>query len=152
MINLKPGNLTIEGNAKPASSVGQYAVQTWTISRGTGHGGGTGVFVTVKLGRNIGSIILVTYLPTILINIINQATNYMKAHENRFEITMTINITSMMVLASIYLSVSASLTPTAAIKPIEVWLLFNIVYPFMVIMINMIIQVVFPCQICHYIL
>ena len=75
-----------------------------------------------------------TYLPTILMNIINQATNYVR--DDNYELILTINITSMMVLASIYLSVSSSLPITASIKPVEVWLLFNLVYPFMVIMIN----------------
>ena len=68
----------------------------------------------------------------------------------------TINITSMMVLASIYLSVSTSLPrslllyptqttgtlfSTDTIKPVEKWLLFNLGYPFMVIISNIIEQV-----------
>ena len=42
----------------------------------------------------------------------------------------------MMVLASVYLSVSASLPTTSGIKPVEVWLLANISYPFLVILVN----------------
>ena len=53
----------------------------------------------------------------------------------------TVNITSMMVLASIYLSVSNSLPSTDTIKPIEWWLLFNLGYPFVVIISNIIDQV-----------
>ena len=52
----------------------------------------------------------------------------------------TLNITSMMVLTSIYLSVSASLPNTSMIKPIEEWLLFNLTYPFMVILVNIVMQ------------
>ena len=66
-----------------------------------------------------------TYLPTILMNLINQATNYITG-DTRFDMVYTINITCMMVLASVYLSVSASLPSTSNIKPVEVWLLFNL--------------------------
>ena len=46
-----------------------------------------------------------------------------------------------MVLASVYLSVSASLPSTANIKPVEIWLLFNLTWPFLIIVANIIIQV-----------
>ena len=46
----------------------------------------------------------------------------------------------MMVLASIYLAVSTSLPTTAMIKPVEIWLLFSLVYPVLVIVINILIQ------------
>ena len=49
--------------------------------------------------------------------------------------------TCMMVLASVYLSVSTSLPSTPTIKPVEVWLLFNLAYPFLVIITNIIIEV-----------
>ena len=47
----------------------------------------------------------------------------------------------MMVLASVYLSVSTSLPSTPAIKPVEVWLLFNLAYPVLVIIVNVLLQV-----------
>ena len=47
----------------------------------------------------------------------------------------------MMVLASVYLSVSSSLPSTASIKPVEVWLLVNLFYPLQVILTNVILQV-----------
>ena len=46
-----------------------------------------------------------------------------------------------MVLASVYLSVSTSLPTTSDIKPIEVWLLFNLAYPVLVILVNVALQV-----------
>ena len=71
---------------------------------------------------------------------INQATNYMTVTD-RYSLIITVNITCMMVLASIYLSVSASLPVTSDIKPIEVWLLFNLAYPFITILVNVMLQV-----------
>ena len=84
---------------------------------------------------------MVTYLPTILMNTINQATNYITG-DTKYDMIYTINITCMMVLASIYLSVSASLPVTADIKPVEVWLIFNLAYPFITILVNVLMQVV----------
>ena len=46
-----------------------------------------------------------------------------------------VNITVMMVLTSVYLSVSASLPSTPAIKPVEVWLLASLSYPFFIILV-----------------
>ena len=85
------------------------------------------------------SIFMVTYLPTILMNIINQATNYIRG-EDRYQIIFELNITSLMVLASIYLTVSNSLPGSSNIKPVEIWLLFNLAYPFLVIIVNILIQ------------
>ena len=83
---------------------------------------------------------MVNYLPTILMNIINQLTNYIRG-DSKYDLNVTVNITSMMVLASIYLSVSSSLPSSSTIKPVEVWLLFNLAYPFLVIFVNIILQV-----------
>ena len=91
--------------------------------------------IFIKLERSILSIIMVTYLPTILMNILNQVTNYLSG-DSKYDLVITVNITSMMVLASIYLSVSTSLPDTPNIKPVETWLLFNLAYPFLVILIN----------------
>ena len=103
-------------------------------------GEGRAVKVSVSLGRKLLNIVMVTYVPTVLMNIINQATNYITGEE-KFNLIYTINITCMMVLTSIYLSVSASLPNTSDIKPIEVWLLFNLAFPFVNILINVILQV-----------
>ena len=73
-------------------------------------------------------------------NLINQATNYISSPD-KYELIITVNITCMMVLASIYLAVSTSLPNTAEIKPVEVWLLFCLIYPVLVIVINVLIQV-----------
>ena len=54
---------------------------------------------------------------------------------------MTVNITCMMVLASVYLYVSGSLPTTSAIKPVEIWLIFNLAFPFFIILSNVILQV-----------
>ena len=81
-----------------------------------------------------------TYLPTILMNIINQATNYFVGDEF-FGDVIAVNITCMMVLSSIYIAVSGSLPATSKIKYVEIWLLFSLIYPFLVVLINTFIHV-----------
>ena len=98
------------------------------------------VKVSVTLTMNSLSILLVTYLPTLLMNIINQATNYITG-DSKYDLIITVNITSMVVLATIYLSVFTSLPSTAEIKPVEYWLLVSLAYPFLVIVTNVVLQV-----------
>ena len=139
LTEINPRNCKIRDRA--ASVVGQYVIDSWTIENYFDNQIERHVTrVTMVLSRKIVSIIMVTYLPTLLINLINQATNYIPGN-NKFEMIYTINITCMMVLASIYLSVSASLPTTSDIKPVEVWLLFNLAYPFIIILVNILLQV-----------
>ena len=120
-------------------TVGQYNVEQWTLEQEMKDGENM-ITVTMTLSRSFSSIFMVTYLPTILMNIINQATNYLTVAD-RYDLIITVNITCMMVLASVYLSVSNSLPSTPVIKPIEVWLLYNLAYPFFVIVNNVVLQV-----------
>ena len=149
---LIPGNLTDVG----PKSVGDYQIMQWTIRTGPVISdqqekfnfdydkiqNNVGLIFTVQLTRKISNVLLVTYLPTLLMNLINQATNY-NSSPDKYETIFAINITCMMVLASIYLSVSTSLPNPAEIKPVEIWLLFSLVYPVFVIVINILIQVVY---------
>ena len=114
--------------------VGEYVILSIedmkTIKFHTGH---TGIQIQINLGREIGSILLSTYLPTILMNLINQATNYFEG-EDLFGDIISINLTCIMVLSALYISVSGTLPPTPSIKYIEIWLLFNLIYPFLIIL------------------
>ena len=79
------------------------------------------IVVSVSLKRNVVSVFAVTYLPTILMNIINQGSVYLRYYyywkykkqnydrnvystENSLDLLLTMNITCMMVLSSVYLS------------------------------------------------
>ena len=50
------------------------------------------VVIGLVLSRKFFSIFMVTYLPTILMNIINQATNYITG-DDKYSLVYTINIT-----------------------------------------------------------
>ena len=98
------------------------------------------IMIEVELGRDFTSIFTVTYLPTILMNIINQATNYLDNAEH-LELIITVNITSLMVLSALYISVSNSLPATSDIKHVDIWLLFSLFIPFCFVLLNILIYV-----------
>ena len=131
--------------APNAKIVGQYETKIWNLTTNLTFPETDSrkvVKVSVFLTRRLLSIIMVTYFPTLLMNILNQATLYIIV-ENKYDIIINVNITSLMVLASIYLAVSASLPSTPNIKPVELWLLFNLSFPFLVILEMVFLQVVF---------
>ena len=126
-----------------ALAVGEYVIEDWVVTNY--HNNQTMrnmVRVSMIMTRNIKSIFLVIYLPTILMNMINQATNYING-DDKYSMIYMVNITCMMVLASIFLSVSGSLPITSEIKPVESWLILNLAYPFIIILVNVVLQVCF---------
>ena len=100
------------------------------------------IAIAILLCRDLVSVLAVTFLPPLVMNIINQASVYIKA-DNKHDLVITVNITIMMVLASVYLSVSSSLPSTPNIKPVEWFLLLNLMYPFFVILASVLVQVIF---------
>ena len=115
--------------------IGQYTVESISIKADNFVQGLTGIKVSIKLGRDFKSIFFVTYLPTIIMNIINQATVYLDV--NQFlEAIIMVNITCLMVLSALYISVSDNLPLTAEIKYVEIWLLFSLIFPFLIIICN----------------
>lgn len=136
-VNLKFSSQNLTFNEPFNSELEQFTVINWTVESRDKQN----FAIVLHMKRSIYSILMVTYLPTILMNIINQAVVYIQM-ENKYELIITVNITCMMVLSSVYLSVSTSLPSTPSIKPIEWWLLFNLVFPFLIIITNVISQVV----------
>ena len=116
--------------------VGQYVIRRiGEIDTKTFEDGRSGLQIEITVQRQVDSIFLSTYLPTILMNSINQATNYFE-DEDLFGDIIAINLTCMMVLSALYISVSGSLPATASIKYIEIWLLFNLIYPFLIVIVQ----------------
>ena len=72
--------------------------------------------------------ILTTYIPTILLIIISYFSNFFKPFF--FEAIVVVNLTVMLVLVTMFISVSESLPKTSYIKMIDVWLVFVLLIPF----------------------
>ena len=60
--------------------------------------------------------------------------------EKFFETIMTMNITCMTVLASLYILFSSVVPQTSYTKSVDIWLLFNLIYPFCLILLHIVIQ------------
>ena len=91
------------------------------------------------------------YIPTILLIVISHMTNYFKpfffeavrpipvdrniALFERLKMkigvqVVTVNLTVMLVLATMFISVSENLPKTSYIKMVDIWLIFNLMIPF----------------------
>ena len=84
--------------------------------------------VEVVLGRRLLGTVLTVYIPTILLIFIAHTTNYFKSFF--FEAVVSVNLTVMLVLTSMLISVVESLPRTAYMKMVEIWLIFNLLLPF----------------------
>ena len=87
-----------------------------------------GITMTVVLKRRILNELLTTYLPSLLILTIVYATNFFK--DFFFEAVVTVNLTSQLVLTTLFISVSSALPKTAYVKMIDIWLIFAQLIPF----------------------
>merc|ERR1719462_1194090 len=92
------------------------------------------VAVEVTIQRRLLSIVLTTFLPTLIVNIVGHMSNYFK--EFFFEGLISTNVTVLLVITTLFISVSESLPTTAYIKMIDVWLIFNLLKPFIDIIVQ----------------
>ena len=53
-----------------------------------------------------------------------------------FEAVVTVNLTTMLVLTTMFISVSNNLPTTAYVKMIDVWLIFNLLMPFILVLLH----------------
>ncbi len=105
-----------------------YFVKNITIGNIVIHPGVEAVSIKLVFGRRILNTILTTYLPTLLICLVSFSTNYFKAFF--FEAIVTVNLTSLLVLTTLFISVSQSLPQTAYVKLLDIWLIFCLLVPF----------------------
>ena len=92
------------------------------------------MYIKIIFKRRINNAALTIYLPTILILTIVYATNFFK--DFFFEAVVTVNLTALLVLTTLFISVSQSLPPTAYVKMIDIWLIFTQMIPFMEVLLH----------------
>ena len=73
--------------------------------------------------------VLTVYIPTLLLVCISYTTNFYKAFF--FEAVVAVNLTCMLVLATMFVSVSDSLPKTSYIKMVDIWLVTTLCIPFL---------------------
>ena len=87
-----------------------------------------GLQMSITLRRKIMSEIMTTYFPSALLTVITFATTFFKPFF--FEAALSVNLTTMLVMTTIFISKMESLPPTSSIKMIDIWLILCQIYPF----------------------
>ena len=78
--------------------------------------------------RKITSEMMTTYFPTLLLTAITFATTFFKPFF--FEAALSVNLTTMLVMTTIFISKMEGLPPTSDIKMIDIWLVLCQMVPF----------------------
>ena len=128
-IDLRPGILHYSGK----KDLSQYYVMDFKMIKAKIKNS-DGVRVSLILGRKLLGNILTVYVPTSLLVLIGHLTNYFK--EFFFEAIVTVNLTCMLVLVTMFISVSSSLPKTSYIKMVDYWLLFTLMLPFVEVLLH----------------
>ena len=97
----------------------------WNLLRRNGK---EGVQVAVTMKRKITSEMMTTYFPSLLLTAITFATTFFKPFF--FEAALSVNLTTMLVMTTIFISKMEGLPPTSDIKMIDIWLVLCQMVPF----------------------
>ena len=87
-----------------------------------------GIRMVFVMKRKITSELMTTYFPTILLTAITFATTFFRPLF--FEAALSVNLTTMLVMTTIFISKLESLPPTSDIKMIDIWLILCQMVPF----------------------
>ncbi|XP_023345924.1 uncharacterized protein LOC111714922 isoform X2 [Eurytemora carolleeae] len=108
-------------------SIKEFVVESYSMKISENNGQTT-LKMNIILGRNLLPIALNTYLPSILLIIISYVTIFFKPFF--FEAIVTVNLTTLLVLVTLFVSVSSSLPPTSYMKMVDIYLIFCLIIPF----------------------
>ena len=86
------------------------------------------VHMVISLKRKIQIELLTTYLPTLLLLFISYATTFFKSEY--FDTSVSLNLTIMLVMTTIFTGKIEELPPTSDTKMIDIWLIFCLLVPF----------------------
>ena len=105
-----------------------FRVIDWTLDNKTLRTGKQGISMVVVMKRKIISEMMTTYFPSILLTAITFATTFFKPFF--FEAALSVNLTTMLVMTTIFISKMEGLPPTSATKMIDYWLILCQLVPF----------------------
>lgn len=91
---------------------------------------GTGIRCLIKFKRNPLHHLTATYLPTACILFMSLVTLYID--ESHFEATIMVSLTSMLVMYTLFQSITSSMPNTAYLKLLDYWLMFGLIMPFII--------------------
>ena len=103
-----------------------YLITEYGLTNATSAHGG--IKMTIRMQRKILSERMTTYFPSLLLMIITYATTFFKRFF--FEAALSVNLTTMLVMTTIFISKMEGLPPTSATKMIDYWLILCQLVPF----------------------
>merc|ERR1712117_320615 len=111
----------------------QYFVKEYSFTDKDAHlnistNGNKGVQVDFIFSRRLLNQILTVFMPTIAIVIVSFCTSFFKASD--FEANVTVNVTTLLVLTTLFISISDALPRTSYVKAVDFWLITNLMIPF----------------------
>ena len=102
-----------------------FIIKKWSLTNNEENGG---MRMTIVLKRKIMNEMMTTYLPSVLLILITYATTFFKPYF--FEAALSVNLTTMLVMTTIFMTVMQMLPATAYVKMIDIFLIFGQLYPF----------------------
>ena len=87
-----------------------------------------GIRMSLVMKRKITSEMMTTYFPSLLLTLITFATTFFKPFF--FEAALSVNLTTMLVMTTIFISKMEGLPPTSDTKMIDYWLILCQLVPF----------------------
>ena len=127
-VNIVPGNLKMSQDANMAI----FRLVEWKLESNGLHESVDkdikGIHMVVVMKRKITSEMMTTYFPTLLLTAITFATTFFKPFF--FEAALSVNLTTMLVMTTIFIGKVESLPPTADLRMIDAWLILCQLVPF----------------------
>ena len=123
-VSLIPDKLQMEQS--PDMSI--FELIDWRFAQVTHTDGAKNLKMIMILKRKVTSELMTTYFPTLLLTAITFATTFFKPFF--FEAALSVNLTTMLVMTTIFISKMEGLPPTFDIKMIDIWLILCQIYPF----------------------
>ena len=102
-----------------------FEITSWNLDYNDNH---DGLRVLIVMKRKFVSEIMTTYFPSFLLMAITFATTFFKPFF--FEAALSVNLTTMLVMTTIFISVMEKLPLTSYPKMIDFWLIFCQLVPF----------------------
>ena len=123
-VNLVPGQLIME----ESQDMPIFFMTNWRLKKHRFDSRKNGLRLVIIMKRKIISEMMTTYLPSTLLVAITFATTFFKPFF--FEAALSVNLTTMLVMTTIFISKMESLPTTSDIKMIDIWLILCQINPF----------------------
>jgi len=139
-MHLKPnenkGNFRV-GSVKLAYSGSQDLIQ-YQVSGSSINSTSSEIIIMIELRRRYFCQLLTTYLPSFCVFCIIHATQYFKP--SYFHTRIMVSLTGMLVMTTLFLNTTATLPKTAYFKMMDIWMVFGLLLPFIVVILHTILE------------